>query len=180
MPSTPQIALLRGINVGGNNMVPMARLREVIEGLGHTEVRTHLQSGNVILTASSPPERTAAALEKAVAAGFGIRIRILVRTRDELATVVAESPYAARETDGARLFVLFLSDPLDPARLDGVDPEGYGSERFHVGRREIHMWCPDGYRDAQLPKVLTDRRLGVAVTARNWNTVTKLLAMAGG
>jgi uncharacterized protein (DUF1697 family) len=180
MPSTPQVALLRGINVGGNNMLPMARLRELSEGLGHTGVRTHLQSGNLLLTAATPPERTASTLEEAVAAEFGFRVRILVRTREELAAVVAESPFAAREPDGARLFVLFLSDPVDPERLAGIDPLAYGTERFHAGRREIHLWCPEGYRDAQLPKVLSDRRLGVAVTARNWNTVTKLLAMADG
>ena len=179
MTSTRQVALLRGINVGGRNRVEMARLRALMEDLGHRDVRTHLQSGNVVYTSDATPERAAAGLEVALAERLGVRVRVLVRTRDELAAAVAGNPLIGEATDPARLIVLFLSAAPDPERLSGIDPDAYLPERFWVGEREIYMWCANGVRDAQLAEMLTERRLGVTVTARNWNTVTRLLDLAG-
>jgi uncharacterized protein (DUF1697 family) len=179
MGMTRQVALLRGINVGGHNRVEMARLRELMQGLGYGDVRTHLQSGNVLFTSDATPEQASQDIETRLAEQFGLRLRVLVRTIDELAAVVAANPLATVATDPARLLVLFLSAAPDPERLSGIDPAGYEPERFFAAGREIHLWCASGVQGSQLSRVLSDRRLGVTVTARNWNTVTRLLSLAG-
>jgi uncharacterized protein (DUF1697 family) len=177
MGSTRQVALLRGINVGGHNRVEMSRLRALMEDLGHGDVRTHLQSGNVVFTSDLSPERVAQGLEVALAERLGVRVRVLVRTRDELAAVVAGNALVAEATDPARLIVLFLSAAPDPERLSGIDHATLAPERLQVAGREIHLWCANGVRDAQVIQLLSERRLGVTVTARNWNTVTRLLEL---
>jgi uncharacterized protein (DUF1697 family) len=175
---TRQVALLRGINVGGHNRVAMAQLRELIESLGNGDVRTHLQSGNVVFTGAATPDRAAADIEALIAERLGLRLRVLVRTRDELAAVVDGNPLAATAGDPARLIVLFLSAPPDPALLQAIDPAPYEPERLAACGREIHVWCANGVQGSRLLQVLSERRLGVTVTARNWRTVTRLLALA--
>jgi uncharacterized protein (DUF1697 family) len=175
---TRQVALLRGINVGGHNRVAMAQLRELMESLGYGDVRTHLQSGNVVFTGAAAADRAAADIEAVIAERLGLRLRVLVRTRDELAAVVGGNPLAATAEDPARLIVLFLSAAPDPALLRGIDPAVYEPERVAVCGREIHVWCANGVYRSPLLQVLSERRLGVTVTARNWRTVTRLLALA--
>ncbi len=175
---TRQVALLRGINVGGHNMVAMAQLRDLVGSLGYTGVRTHLQSGNVVFSSDARPDDAAAAIAAAITERLGLRLRLVVRTRDELAAAVEASPFAAETTDPARLIVLFLSAAPDPEVLRGIDPAAYPPERMAVCGREIHVWCPGGVYASPLLQVLSERRLGVTVTARNWRTVTRLLAMA--
>ena len=173
-------ALLRGINVGGHRKVPMARLREVLAEAGFEDVSTYVQSGNVVLSA---PGRRAAArvgrdIEAAIEAGFGFPVDVVVRTRKELAELVAEDPLGDVATDPSRRIVVFLAGELDRARLEGVRPEDFAPEAFTLRDREIVMWAPDGQRDSPLVKTLTEKRTGVPATARNWRTVEKLLAMA--
>jgi uncharacterized protein (DUF1697 family) len=175
---TRQVALLRGINVGGRNMVAMAQLRDLVGSLGYTGVRTHLQSGNVVFASGAGPDDAAAAIAAEITERLGLRLRLVVRTRDELAAAVAGDPFAAEATDPARLIVLFLSATPDPELLRGIDPAAYGPERMGVCGREIHVWCPNGVHGSPLLQVLSERRLGVTVTARNWRTVIRLLAMA--
>jgi uncharacterized protein (DUF1697 family) len=174
------VALLRGINVGGHRKVPMARLREVLEAAGFEDVATYVQSGNVVLTA--PARRTAARvgrdIEAAIEAGFGFPVDVVVRTRDELAELVAEDPLGEVATDPSRRIVVFLAGDLDPGRLEGVRSEDFAPEAFTLREREIVMWAPEGQRDSRLVKTLTEKRTGVLGTARNWRTVEKLLAMA--
>lgn len=178
MASKRQIVLLRGINVGGHRRVAMAGLRELLTSLGYVDVQTHLQSGNVVLRSGIRPERLARRLEQELAAGLGLEIRIVVRTRDELADVIDRNPLGAVATDPSRHLVSFLSAAPDPnvvRELDGVD---VAPEQFAVSGREIYAWHPHGINKSRLAKVLSEERLGVTATARNWNTVTKLLALA--
>ncbi len=177
---TRQVALLRGINVGGHNMVPMAQLRELMASLGYADVRTHLQSGNVVFTSDAGPDQAAVDIAAAIADRLGLRLRLVVRTRDELAAAVDGNALAAAATDPARLIVLFLSAAPDPEVLRGIDPAAYGPERMATAGREIHVWCPNGVYGSPLLAVLSEKRLGVTVTARNWRTVTRLLALASG
>jgi uncharacterized protein (DUF1697 family) len=175
---TRQVALLRGINVGGHNRLAMAQLRELMESLGYGDVRTHLQSGNVVFTGDAAPDQAAAGIAAAIAERLGLRLRVVVRTRDELAAAVDGNPLAAAATDPARLIVLFLSAAPDPQLLRGIDPAAYEPERLAICGREIHVWCANGVYGSPLLQVLSERRLGVTVTARNWRTVTRLLALA--
>ena len=174
------VALLRGINVGGRNAIAMARLRELLEALGLGDVRTHLQSGNAVFTAEPAEEQLVHAIEEAIARELGMNVRVLVRSRDELAAVVGADPFRAIATDPAKYLVMFLSEAPDHDVRAGVDPAGYRPDRFHLGRREIYLWCPDGLSNSELPKVFSEKRLGLLSTTRNWRTVTKLLELAGG
>jgi uncharacterized protein (DUF1697 family) len=173
-----QIALLRGINLGSSRRVAMGELRELLSGAGYDGVRTYLQSGNVVLSSDEPPERLQAALAKEIATGLGVESEVIVRTRDELADVIARDPLGDVATNPRRYQVSFLSAEPDPAivrELEGVD---VAPERVAFSGREVYAWHPDGINDSPAAKLLTSKRLGVSVTARNWNTVTKLLALA--
>jgi uncharacterized protein (DUF1697 family) len=176
---TRNVALLRGVNVGGNNMVPMASLRELMQELGYEGVRTHLQSGNVVFAApGTPPERTAQEIEGQLAQRLGLNVRVLVRTGEELARVVSENPLPEAVSEPARLLVNFLSATPDPELLRALDPADFEPDLFGVGEREIYVWCPEGVRATKLSYAFWEKRLGVTATARNWNTVTRLLGLA--
>jgi uncharacterized protein (DUF1697 family) len=175
---TRQIALLRGVNVGGNNMVAMAVLRELLRGLGYEDVRTHLQSGNAVFTVATAPEQAAREIEDQLVGRLGLRVPVLVRTRDELAEVVAANPLGEATSEPARLLVNFLSHEPDPELLGELDPADFEPETFGAGAREIYVWCPDGVRATRLGYAFWEKRLKLTATARNWNTVTRLLALA--
>jgi uncharacterized protein (DUF1697 family) len=174
------VALLRGINVGGHKKVPMAQLREVLEGAGFEDVKTYVQSGNVALTA--PPRRSAATvgreIEKAIEAAFGFDVTVVMRTRDEIAELIQADPLGDVATNPKYRIVVFLAKALDPERLADVDPEEFAPEAFALRERELVMWAPNGQAESQLVKTLTERRTGVTGTARNWRTVEKLLELA--
>jgi uncharacterized protein (DUF1697 family) len=176
---TRQVALLRGINVGGNKRVAMADLRALLESLGYTDVRTLLQSGNAVYTGPDSPAEAAAAIEAAIVERLGMRVRVLVRTRDELAAVVAANPLAEVAVDGSRHMVVFLSGVPARAALAAIDVAAHAPDRLvHPGGRELYAWCPAGIGRSLWFPLLDERRLGVIPTARNWNTVTKLLELA--
>jgi len=152
MATTRQIALLRGINLGSRRRVAMPKLRELLEGLGYEDVRTHLQSGNVVLSAAA--------------------------TGAELAKVVARNPLADFAEDPARYLVSFLSAKPDRAAVRDLKALDVPPEQFVVHGREVYAWHPNGVQRSKLFKALADGALGVTATARNWNTVTRLLELA--
>jgi uncharacterized protein (DUF1697 family) len=177
---TRHIALLRGINVGGHNKVPMADLRRVLEDAGFDDVKTYVQSGNVALTAKErSPAKVGRAVEKAIEEAFGFDIAVVVRSRDEIAKLVEDDPLGDVATNPKFRIVVFLAEKLDRTRLADVDPEAFAPEAFALRDYELVMWAPDGQRDSKLVKTLTEKRTGVVGTARNWRTVEKLLDLAG-
>jgi uncharacterized protein (DUF1697 family) len=173
-----QIALLRGINVGAHNRVPMAELRALLAELGYPDARTLVQSGNIVLGADVSPDRLAGELGEAIADRFEVQTPIVVRTRAELAAVVALDPLGDVAQEHKLYQVSFLSAEPDPQALAKIEQEDFAPERFvHVGR-EIYAWHPEGIHSSRLARMLSDKRLGVVATARNWKTTTKLLEMA--
>ena len=183
------VALLRGINVGGHNKVPMAELRQVVASLGHTDVTTYIQSGNVVFSAAETDTATlAAALEDAIASAFGTQVRVVVLSRDELAQVMRDNPYSG-EPNPRAVHAIFLSGPPGPELADQVAAaqqqvaqQGSHDTAEIIGQT-IFLQTPDGYGRSDLAAALvkigqrkTDQ---VAGTARNWATVTKLAAMCG-
>ncbi|WKX69747.1 DUF1697 domain-containing protein [Streptomyces sp. XD-27] len=175
-----QIVLLRGINVGGHRKFSMAEQRDLMRALGYERVTVHLQTGNIVLAdPGTPPEETVRAIEERTAADLGFRVSAMVRTREELAAVVAANPYPQAAAEPKTLHVVFLSDvPADTAPLDELDMASFAPDRFRLVGREIYLWCPNGVGRSKLAAKINGMRLGVTVTARNWNTVTKLLALA--
>ncbi|MCZ4119276.1 DUF1697 domain-containing protein [Streptomyces sp. H39-S7] len=180
---TSYVALLRGINVGGKNKVPMQTLRELLTGLDCTDVRTHLQSGNAVFGhPRADPAELATSLEARITEELGLTIRCLVRDGAGLRRVVDRNPFDMEGIDPSRFLVTFLSAPPDQERLSAIDPAAYAPEEFRLADpktpTEIYTHLPDGIHKARLALLFTDKKLGVTATARNWNTVLKLTAMA--
>lgn len=181
------VALLRGINVGGHNRVAMADLRAVIASLGHTDVATYIQSGNVVFT-SAPTDTSAmaAALERAIAESLSVRPTVVVLSCDELSQVVADNPYPD-ETNPKCLHAAFTSEQVGPDALVAIATaqqrardKGSRDEAKLVGR-VLFMHTPDGLGRSELAAQLARASGPLAATGsattRNWATVTKLLAM---
>jgi uncharacterized protein (DUF1697 family) len=172
-----RVALLRGINLGPRNRIAMAELRALLADAGFDEVRTYLQSGNVVLESDASPEQVACECERQIADHFGLDIRVVVRTRDELARVVQRNPLAEVAVDPKRYQVSFLADELDRDVVDMLNAAAVAPERVVVIGREVYAWLPEGVARSKLWAQLAGG-LGVTATARNWTTATKLLVLA--
>jgi uncharacterized protein (DUF1697 family) len=168
------VALLRGINVGGRTTLPMADLRAVATDLGDDDVRTYIQSGNLLFRTGARPATVARDLERAVAALGGVAPSVVVRSRDELARVVDDNPYLP-DADPSHLHVVFTSS--EPASLPTEDLDRFLPERATVVGREVHLLLPNGVGRSKLAEELA-RRGGKDGTMRSWRTVTKLLELA--
>jgi uncharacterized protein (DUF1697 family) len=178
---TTYVALLRGINVGGRTKVGMADLRQVFVDLGHADVKTYLQSGNVLFESpEQTPSRLPGDIERRIAQELDMSVTVLLRTGDDLAEVVANNPFLARETDFAKLHVTFLAEVPDRERAARIATPVGAPDEFSLAGREVFLLCPNGYGRTKLNNTYIERRLGVAATTRNWNTVTKLCELASG
>jgi uncharacterized protein (DUF1697 family) len=173
-----QIVLLRGINLGSRNRVAMPELRELFDGAGFDDVRTYVQSGNVVLTSGQGPDRLARKCERLIAERFGLDIPMVARTRDEVAAVVERDPLGDVATNPKRYQVSFLGSELDAETVRKLEAARVEPERLAVVGREVYAWHPEGVARSRLWTLLAGKGLGVTATARNWTTVTKLLAMA--
>lgn len=181
--TTRYALLLRGINVGGAKKVPMAELRALLTGLGHTEVRTYLQSGNAVFTAGSgetDETALATALEEAMEQHFGFHVDCLVRRRPYLRAVADACPFPADALEPKQLHVTYLSEPVTEDRFASVDRAVFLPEDFRLGDRVLYLYLPEGMGRSKLADVLARPALlkGVTATTRNWNTVLKLAEMA--
>jgi uncharacterized protein (DUF1697 family) len=173
-----QILLLRGINLGATRRVPMAELRALFADAGYEDVRTYVQSGNIVVGSDAPTaelERETGAL---ISERFGFDVPVVGRTRDELAAVVAADPLGDVADNPKRYQVSFLHAPLAEEIADKLRTLVAEPEALAVDGREIYAWHPEGVARSKLWNGLAGKGLGVTATARNWTTVTTLLAMA--
>ncbi|MFI2415360.1 DUF1697 domain-containing protein [Streptomyces sp. NPDC018947] len=178
--TTTYAALLRGINVGGAKKVPMAELRALLEGLGHEAVRTHLQSGQAVFTASHGDEESLAAeIEAAVEKRFGFTVDVIVRDHAYLRAIVENCPFPAAELEAKQLHVTYFSAPVGEERFASVDPSAFLPEEFRLGDRALYLYAPEGLGRSKLAEALSRPRVnkGVIATSRNWNTVVKLVEL---
>jgi uncharacterized protein (DUF1697 family) len=171
------VSLLRGINVGGHNLVSMARLRALYEALGCEDVTTYLQSGNVVFRRDRDPAGVGRGVERALKRELGLDIRVLDRTHADLAEIVAIDPFPT--ADPSRRLVMFLSASPGREIAREIGHVTLGADEARLIGRELHLHCPDGVGNSKLPGLLSERRLGVTATARNWRTVTRLLELSG-
>jgi uncharacterized protein (DUF1697 family) len=177
---TTYLALLRGVNVGGKNKLPMQDLITLFGEAGCHEVRTYIQSGNVIfradpaIAASLPGIVTARIAER-----FGLRVPVLLRTAAEMAEVVRHNPFLAAETAEETLHVLFLATQPNARSVDELDPDRSPPDAFSVRGREIYLRLPNGVARTKLSTDYFDAKLATTSTGRNWRTVTTLLALMG-
>ena len=169
-------ALLRGINLGPHKRIAMPRLREIVESLGHADVETHLQSGNVVFTRRGRAD-PGPALEAAIEKATGLDVAVVTRTADELARVVEANPYPV--SDPTKVVVCFLADAAELADLELGDLTGYLPDELTVAGREVYVSVPNGQGRSKLMEALVKRRLRTTLTVRNWRTVTALAEMTG-
>jgi len=169
--------LIRGINVGTKNSLPMEELRAMLGELGCTGVRTLLASGNAVFATELAPAALRGGIEAALAGFMGRPIATTLRTASELEAVVAGRPFGAVADDPSRLCVTFLAGPPSAAELAPLRAQDWAPERFEVAGREISTWYANGQAKSPLAAALAKLPLRGAVTTRNWNTVTKLLGM---
>lgn len=178
---TTYVALLRAINVGGRNKIKMDDLRAVFAGMGHTEVTTYIQSGNVVFTnPSKSAVKLASAIESAITDELGLDVTVVVRSRSELAAAIERNPFAGAVADPSKLHVGFLSAAPAAKAVRSIDLPGAAGEELRVLGREMYLHYPNGMGRTKLTNVFLERRLDVRMTVRNWNTVNKLLDLAGG
>ena len=179
MAITPRryAALLRGINVGRAKRVAMADLRALVEDLGFRDVRTLLNSGNVVFTAPrTTPAAAGARIEAALAARVGFTSRVVVLTADELVEMVDGNPLTGVAHDPSRLLVAVLADPAGRRALTPLTGRDWSPEALAVGKRAAYLWGPRGLLACGLPEAV-GRALGDGVTTRTWATLTKLRAL---
>ena len=179
-PVPTYVALLRAINLGARNKVAMAELRSMFEAVGADDVRTHVQSGNVVFRSPvGTPSELEQTLEGAITETFGLDIRVLVRTAREIVKIDRSNPFADKG-DLRTLHLTFSAEPPAADRVRDLGNFDFGPDRFSVAGREIYLLCPDGYGRTKLNNAFLEKKLGVAATTRNWKTVTTLAEMAAG
>lgn len=181
MDSDVYIALLRAINVGGTKKLLMADLRAMFEAAGCTDVRTYIQSGNVVFRAEPAlAERIPALIEAEIATTKGFQVPVVTRAAAELDAVVIGNPFLASGADSAQLHVGFLAEAPTTARIAELDPDRSPQDAFEVRGREVYLHFPNGTARSKLTVDYFDRTLGTTITIRNWRTIGKLREMAGG
>ena len=176
---TTYALLLQGINVGGHSLLPMAVLRDILTGLGFSDVRTYLQSGNAVLTASLTATQVAGAAGKALGETLSRDVGVVVRTADQLVGVVEGWPFD-QAVDPTTKHVMFLRQASDVENLGRMLQKTMGPEQYGVSGTHIYLYLPGGMGRSKLGAWITRRLAGTGATARNWNTVVTLRDMVSG
>jgi len=183
---TTFVALLRAVNVSGQNKIPMAELRASMEAAGFGDTRTYVQSGNIVYDAGGDhPAEEAAAIHGLIEREFGHDVRVLVLTAAELARVAAADPFAAGggsavpAADEKYLHVTFLERPVEETAFGRLSPPAQGDEHVAHAGRVIYLYLPHGYGRTKLNNAYFERALGTSATTRNWRTVLALVEMTG-
>jgi len=175
------VALLRSVNVAGHGRISMAELTQTFLTLGYTDVGTYIQTGNVLFRSPGRSAATlAATIEGQIEKDFGHAPAVILRTVADLAQVVGTSPFPQQGADPSRHHVTFLAALPSKERLAAFTAPPSGRDELTIVGQEVYVHTPDGYAGTKLTGALLERRLGVVSTTRNWNTVTKLHALAGG
>jgi uncharacterized protein (DUF1697 family) len=170
------ISMLRGINVGGHKLVKMDRLRTSFEALGFSQVRTYIQSGNVVYkSGSTSGAQLSKKIEARILADFGFPVRVITRTQAEFRKVVAQNPFASdRAIDQTKLHVTFLSDAPGAAGLKKLAKLTVAPEQTCCVGKEVYLYLPNGVGESRLMKSPWEKELLVGTTTRNWKTVNTL------
>ena len=175
------VALLRGINVGGKNKLPMKDLATMFVDAGCNDVRTYIQSGNVLFRAEPTlNEDISSLISASILNRFGFRVPVVTRTSRELQEIVQANPFMEHSAEPDKLHVAFLSEIPDRANVNALDPNRSPSDEFAVLGSEVYLYCPNGLARTKLTNSYFDSTLSTISTMRNWKTVLRLLDMATG
>jgi uncharacterized protein (DUF1697 family) len=173
------ISMLRAVNVGGTSKIKMEPLRAAYAGLGFKDVRSLLQSGNVLFRSSVKDSRQLARrIKQELERKFGLQIEVVIRTLPELESIFERGPVLSPRADRAKLLVMFLSGVPDAAGQAKLTKGHKGPEMLEVRGPEVYLYYPEGVGRSKLTTAVLERHLGAIGTARNWNTLTKLVEAA--
>lgn len=173
---TVYVSMLRAVNVGGSSVIKMDALRAAYEAMGLSDVRTLLQSGNVLFRSGlKDRERLVRRIKQELERRSGLKVEVLLRTLDELASVIERGPVLSPRADMSKLLVMFLSSVPDAAAQAALLKWHKGSEMIELRGPEIYLYYPDGIGRSKLSNAVLENKLDTAGTARNWNTLVKLL-----
>src|SRR3989442_4621337 len=169
--------MLRGINVGGQKIVKMEKLRASFEALGFRRVRTYDQSGNVIFeTGKALSNSLSNSIKESISDDFGFSFPLVLRTSEEMRSIASDNPFLKEKgIDGSKLHVTFLLAFPDKASVGKLDTLNADLDRFRVNDREIYLYCPNGYGRTKLSNSVLEKLLRVEATTRNWKTVNMLV-----
>ncbi len=173
------VALLRGINVGGKNRLPMKDLTAMFMDAGCSDVRTYIQSGNVLFEATQTLQKDIPSLISAsILDKFGYQIPVLTRTTQEFRDIVEANPFVKAGAEADKLHVVFLADLPNAEQVETLDQNRSPADEFVVINREIYLYCPDGFAGTKLTNSYFDSRLSTVSSTRNWKTVQKIFELA--
>jgi len=171
------IALFHGINVGGKNIIKTKELVSLLETLGAKQVKTYIQSGNVILESTNDPSRLSEQISQAIQQRFGFAPRVLVIDQVEFEKAIAENPFPEAISNPSSLHLEFLAHPAEHPNLDELDRIKSASEQYHLAERVFYLYAPEGIGRSKLA-ANSEKLLEVPMTDRNWNTVMKIFEKA--
>lgn len=174
------ISMLRGINVSGRNMIKMDALRAMYESLNFKNVKTYIQSGNVIYkTKTTKPQKLEKKIASQIKKEFGFDVPIMVKETEELITVFNQNPFLIkRKEDITKLHVIFLSQEPEEAAIDKIKEGQYAEDEFIVINKTVYLFCPNGYGNTKLTNTFFENKFKVTATTRNWKTITELVKIA--
>ncbi len=176
------ISILRGINVSGQKKIKMEDLKTLYQSLDLTNVKTYIQSGNVIFSCpESDASELAKIIEDKIVEVFNFSVAVLIRTRNNFEQIIQNNPFLTdNKEDFSGLYVTFLAKAPTQSALDSIKLISLESDRFYISGTEIYGFCPDGYGKTKLSNNFFEKKLGVAATTRNWKTVNKLYDLSAG
>ena len=169
-----KIGILRGINVGGKRKILMADLKSMCENLGLKNVRTYIQSGNLIFNSDKPNSVLENDLEKAIAENYGFDVPVIVRTEKELENSIKNNPFFDENTDIKQLHMTFLKEKPSKETIENARAFNFEPDKFKIIDREVFLLCAGKYHKSKLTNNFLEKQLKVGATTRNWTTVTKL------
>jgi uncharacterized protein (DUF1697 family) len=176
MSHSPSVALLRGINVGGKNILPMKSLAEIFRQSGAEDIRTYIQSGNVVFRAAHP-DKIAAKVRAQILTDFSLKVPVVIRSAAEIAATTAANPFLQSGIDPSWLHVMFLADRPSAEQIAKLDPNRSSPDEFALIGRDLYLYLPNGATRTKLTITYFDSTLKTTGTQRNWRTVLTLATM---
>ncbi len=169
-----KIAVLRGINVGGKRKVPMADLRALCQQTGMGNVKTYIQSGNIVFRSAASSEQLAEMLTNEIKTRFGFEVPVIVRTGSELAQAITDNPFYNKKADIGKLHLAFLNALPENVLVKQAETQQYKPDQFAVIGRSVFVYCEGKYHQSRLSNSFFEKKLNVSASTRNWKTVLKL------
>ena len=173
------VSMLRGINVSGQKKIKMTELVALYQALELSQVKTYIQSGNVVFTSKKDDAALRQLIQQKIADSLGLSVSVIMRSAAELQRAIQDNPFSGPAyLDNTKLHVTFLVDKPAPAALRALDPAVSATDELRVSGREVYVYCPGGYGNTKLSNAYLEKKLGVTATTRNWKTVNTLYQMA--